>query len=64
MISFREEESGDIPAVRVVNEQAFWGLQEVDIVDNQRSSCEGLLSPVAEHEGQIVCHIDEFSEAM
>jgi putative acetyltransferase len=57
MISIREERPGDIQAIRAVNEQAFGQPQEAKLVDKLRTSCNPLLSLVAEEKGRIVGHI-------
>lgn len=57
MISIRSEETGDIAAVREVNERAFGQPAEADIVDNIRKACGDALSLVAVREGQVVGHI-------
>jgi len=53
----RREEPGDAGAVRVVNERAFDGPAEANIVDRLRSACPDALSLVAVVEGQVVGHI-------
>ncbi len=57
MISIREEAPGDVSVIRRINEQAFGCSEEADVVDTLRESCEGLLSLVAERDGEIVGHI-------
>ena len=56
-LTVRPEESSDIVAVRVVNEEAFGQPEEARIVDAIRRNCTGILSLVAEHEGEVVGHI-------
>lgn len=53
----REEQSGDAPEIRKVNEQAFGQPQEADIVDSLQRNCSDLLSLVAVTENKIVGHI-------
>jgi len=57
MIAVRREQPQDVPAVRLINERAFGQPQEANIVDKLRAACPGLLSLVAEQEGQVVGHI-------
>ena len=57
MISIREETPEDVSAIRTINQQAFGGSEEAEVVDRLRESCDGLLSLVAEWGGQIVGHI-------
>lgn len=57
MISVREEQPGDIQAVREVNNRAFGQPQEADLVDKLRRNCKELLSLVAMSEDQVVGHI-------
>jgi putative acetyltransferase len=44
-------------AIRAVNEAAFGGAEEADLVDNLRGDDHALLSLVAERDGGIVGHI-------
>jgi putative acetyltransferase len=57
MISIRRETPNDIPAIRQVNELAFEGKAEAELVDALRESGEPLISMVAEADGQVVGHI-------
>ena len=57
MLTIRSEKPEDIPSVRAVNEQAFEGSSEADLVDNLRQSCSEALSFVADDEGHVVGHI-------
>ena len=56
-IEIREEQSGDIPAIRDVNRRAFGRDQEGNIVDALRTSKSVLLSLVGSLNGQVVGHI-------
>ena len=57
MILIRREEPGDAGAVRIVNERAFDGPAEANIVDRLRRDCPDALSLVAVVEGRVVGHI-------
>lgn len=57
VIEVREEEPGDIAAIRAINERAFGQPQEAQVIDRLREVCSGLLSLVAILEGRIVGHI-------
>lgn len=57
MVIIRDEKDEDIPAIRVVNEQAFGRPAEANLVDALRRNGKATLSLVAEEEGQIVGHI-------
>ena len=57
MISIREEQAADIPAVRTVNELAFAQAGEADIVDALRQNCAEVLSLVAVDGDDVVGHI-------
>ncbi len=57
MVEIRFEQSGDIEAVREVNEKAFNEPQEAEIVDSLRTTCKDLLSLVAVHRNRIIGHI-------
>jgi putative acetyltransferase len=57
MISVRKEEPGDREAVMLVNELAFGGQDEVEIVDALRETCCDILSLVALHADSVVGHI-------
>jgi putative acetyltransferase len=54
---FRREKLGDEPAIRYVNEQAFDGPHEADLVDALRSHNAFVLSMVALEKDRIVGHI-------
>ena len=56
-VLIRAELPGDIPAIREVNQRAFSGTQEAQIVDALRSSCPELISLVAVFEEQVAGHI-------
>jgi len=56
-MGIREEQPGDIQAVREVNERAFGQPQEADIVDRLRRNCTDLLSLVAVVDDQVVGYI-------
>ncbi len=53
----RPEKSEDIPAIRIVIEQAFGRPAEADLVDSLRRNGKGAISLVAVDEGRIVGHI-------
>ena len=53
----RDERAGDVPAVRLVNEEAFGSPLEAGIVDALRTSCADRLSLVAEGDGAVIGHI-------
>jgi putative acetyltransferase len=57
MIIVRPEKPEDIPAIRVVIEQAFGRAAEADLVDALRRNGKGILSLVAEEDGHITGHI-------
>ncbi len=57
MISIRRETPEDFDAIRDVNEQAFGGKQEADIVDALRKRNAVTLSLVADIDGSVVGHI-------
>jgi putative acetyltransferase len=56
-IEIREEQHGDLAAIRDVNRRAFGQDQEADIVDALRSGGAALLSLVAVLDGRVVGHI-------
>jgi putative acetyltransferase len=57
-MTIRDEQPGDIPAIRAVNMAAFPTPAEADLVDALRTEASGLVSLVAEDEpGVIVGHI-------
>jgi putative acetyltransferase len=53
----RDETAADVPAVRVVNEEAFGSPLEAGIVDALREACADRVSLVAERDGRVVGHI-------
>ena len=53
----RPEKSEDIPAIRNVNERAFGGPAEADLVDALRRNGKTAISLVAEDDGRLVGHI-------
>jgi putative acetyltransferase len=53
----REEQPGDRPQIRKVNEAAFGRRDEADLIDELRREGVALLSLIAELDGQIVGHI-------
>src|SRR5215813_5889225 len=53
----RPEKSEDIPAIRNVNERAFGGPAEADLVDALRRNGKTAISLVAEDDGRVVGHI-------
>jgi putative acetyltransferase len=57
MISIREEEAGDEAAIRRVNELAFEGPAEADLVDALRTRGATTLSLVALSDGIVAGHI-------
>ena len=57
MITVRHEEIGDVVAVRELNEQAFGGATEADLVEALHTSKAVTLSLVAVDETKIVGHI-------
>jgi putative acetyltransferase len=56
-VLIRPEQPGDWLAVHHINESAFDGHVEVDLVDALRQQVPDLVSLVAEHDGSIVGHI-------
>ncbi|MDR8393988.1 N-acetyltransferase [Aliifodinibius sp. S!AR15-10] len=56
-ISIREEEPGDIQAVRAVNKSAFPTAAEAQLVDRLRAELSDYISLVAVSEEQLVGHI-------
>jgi putative acetyltransferase len=56
-IYIRREEPADIPAIHEINEQAFGGAQEAEIVDALRISCPEMILLVAVLDGKLVGHI-------
>jgi len=57
MITIRKERPEDTAAIRLINEMAFDGAQEADLVDQLRARNKLLLSLVAEDKGELVGHI-------
>ena len=57
MLTIRREAPEDIAAIRHVNEQAFGGATEADLVDQLRSHGVLTLSLVAVQDGEIIGHI-------
>ena len=53
----RPEKPEDIPAIRIVNERAFGGATEADLVDALRRNGKATISLVAEDDGRVVGHI-------
>ena len=53
----RPEKPEDIPAIRVVNEQAFGRVAEADLVDALRQNGKATVSLVVEDNGRVVGHI-------
>ncbi|MGH9937758.1 MAG: GNAT family N-acetyltransferase [Blastocatellia bacterium] len=53
----RPEKPEDIPAIRIVNEQAFGRPEEADLVDALRRNGKATFSFVAEDEGRVVGHV-------
>ena len=56
-VVIRAERSGDHAMIRQVNEAAFGGAEEADIVESLRTEDAVLLSIVADADGRIVGHI-------
>lgn len=57
MTAVREERPEDAAAIRVVNERAFGGTMEADLVDTLRAACPERLSLVAADGEDIIGHI-------
>ena len=57
MVTIRPEASEDASAIRRVNEEAFGGTIEADIVDKLRQRRAFTLSLVAIHEDKVVGHV-------
>jgi len=53
----RSEKPEDIPAIRIVNERAFGGAAEADLVDALRRNGKATISLVADDDGRVVGHI-------
>jgi len=56
-MTVRPEKPEDVPAIRVVNEQAFGRAAEADLVDALRRNGKATLSLIAEDNARIVGHI-------
>jgi len=56
-MTIRLEKPEDIPAIRIVNERAFGGAAEADLVDALRRNGKATISLVAEDDGRVVGHI-------
>lgn len=57
MFTIRPEKPEDLTEVHALNEQAFGGVAEAELVDKLREACPDVLSLVAEDDGRIVGHI-------
>ncbi|HYM80949.1 MAG TPA: N-acetyltransferase [Candidatus Limnocylindria bacterium] len=57
MIVVRQETEADHPSVREINEAAFGGTIEADLVEALRKDAHPHLSLVAEREGRVVGHV-------
>ncbi len=57
MIRIRTERPEDVAAIRAINEAAFGGSAEADIVDTLRLACPDVLSLVALSDETVVGHI-------
>ena len=57
MAVIRQEQQGDIAAIREVNDRAFGQGQEGEIVDELRAGCKELVSLVAVEGEKIIGHI-------
>ena len=53
----RSEKPEDVPAIRIVNELAFGGAAEADLIDALRRNGKAPISLVAEDDGRVVGHI-------
>jgi putative acetyltransferase len=56
-MTIRPEKPEDVPAIRIVNERAFGGAAEADLVDALRRNGKATISLVAEVDGRVVGHI-------
>ena len=56
-MTIRSEKPEDVPAIRIVNERAFGGAAEADLVDALRRNGKATISLVAEDDGRVVGHI-------
>ena len=57
MVTIREEEVGDIGAIRNINEAAFDGPAEANVVDKLRQICDDCSSVVAVDGDEVVGHV-------
>jgi putative acetyltransferase len=57
MLTIRAETEEDIPAIRIVNQRAFEGPAEANLVDSLRATANPHISLVAINGGQVVGHI-------
>jgi putative acetyltransferase len=57
MTLIRKERTSDAAAIREINEAAFGGSEEADIVDTLRENCEDYFSLVALSDDELVGHI-------
>ena len=57
MVTIREEKPGDEQEIGGVNQRAFGGEAEVDIIDKLRQTCVNRISLVAVFKDQVVGHI-------
>ena len=57
MIEIRNEIPDDVPAIRNVNERAFSGCAEAQLVDMLRAANKAVVSLVAQHGDRVVGHI-------
>ena len=57
MINIRQERPEDFQTIRTINEEAFGGPEEANIIENLRSDCPNILSLVAVCEDKVVGHI-------
>jgi len=57
MVTIRQEQQRDIEAIRNLNEIAFDGPTEADVVDKLRRICDECLSIVAVDDDEVVGHI-------
>jgi putative acetyltransferase len=57
MMTIRPEKPEDVHAIRIVNERAFGGAAEADLVDALRRNGKPTISLVAEDAGRVVGHI-------
>jgi putative acetyltransferase len=56
-MKIRPEQPGDQPQIRIINQQAFGGDTEAELVDTLRQSGVSLISLVAEEDHQLIGHI-------